>query len=485
MYKTSLIAAGAALLCSAGFAQNQIDPGKMYPITSTPKNAGVYDWGAKKWVGNDRAVSLRANSLSVYDNTCTWTGGGFFTSVESCEALYDEGQIPSDSNPTVAANGLTGVTNDNLINFFQIGYCTSVGGGVVDMQFGFFELLAGFCNGGITPTGAGQPAISGQATAYFDLSGAGLPGSSMVGAVACWLVGFGNFGFCMSSDGNGVWDNALASDLFTWTFEHNMAGAAAHGLIINGEPSTVPVHACTYNIACASDALYGNPCGSGYPADATNNTDGWFLNVDGDMGGDTLNTSTVCSTAGSNGAGAGSNCYWFGGWPGNPYGSFWMVLGSAGECAGCTGSLTNYCTAGLTSGGCTGSMTGTGVPSPRNLAPFTLAATGIDAQRQGIVFYGINGRSASVWGMAGMASSSFLCVKSPTQRTGAQNSGGTVGTCTGTLSVDFNGYIAANPTALGNPFSAGAVVNAQGWFRDPMSPNTTHLSDGLEFTMCP
>ena len=33
--------------------------------------------------------------------------------------------------------------------------------------------------------------------------------------------------------------------------------------------------------------------------------------------------------------------------------------------------------------------------------------------------------------------------------------------------------------------AAGDTVWAQAWFRDPPSPKTTHLSDGLEFVVCP
>jgi len=29
------------------------------------------------------------------------------------------------------------------------------------------------------------------------------------------------------------------------------------------------------------------------------------------------------------------------------------------------------------------------------------------------------------------------------------------------------------------------VVQAQAWYRDPPSPNTTHLSNALEFTLVP
>jgi hypothetical protein len=57
--------------------------------------------------------------------------------------------------------------------------------------------------------------------------------------------------------------------------------------------------------------------------------------------------------------------------------------------------------------------------------------------------------------------------------------------CDGAFTDDWLAFIAANPTALGAPFSAGQVVDAQAWYRDPPSAKTTNLSDGIEFTLVP
>lgn len=65
------------------------------------------------------------------------------------------------------------------------------------------------------------------------------------------------------------------------------------------------------------------------------------------------------------------------------------------------------------------------------------------------------------------------------------SSGGTVGTCNGTLTLDWNAYQAAHPNALGVPFSVGATISLQAWYRDPPSSNTTALSDALEALTCP
>ena len=150
----------------------------------------------------------------------------------------------------------------------------------------------------------------------------------------------------------------------------------------------------------------------------------------------------------------------------------------------CSGNVVNYCTAGTTSSGCNALITGSGTPSATAGSGFNLSVSNVEGQKQGILFYGINntGFTPSVWGVGG---TSYLCAKAPLQRTGVQNSGGTILNCNGTLSLDWNSYRAGHPTALGNPFTAGQAVYAQAWFRDPPSPKTTSLSNALSFVTCP
>jgi len=141
----------------------------------------------------------------------------------------------------------------------------------------------------------------------------------------------------------------------------------------------------------------------------------------------------------------------------------------------------SYCTSGVTTNGCTASMESTGIASATASSGFVLRAVDVEGAKQGLIFYSVSGRAASPWG----TSSSFLCIKAPTQRTPPQQSGGTHGACDGLLSVDWSAYVAANPGALGAPFSVGDQVQAQAWFRDPPSPKTTMLSDAIEFEVCP
>lgn len=146
------------------------------------------------------------------------------------------------------------------------------------------------------------------------------------------------------------------------------------------------------------------------------------------------------------------------------------------------GFLSTYCTAGTTVQGCVPQIAGIGVPSSAASNGFEIVADEVPTQRMGLIFYGL----ASIappqpWGLG---SPSYLCIYYPVLRTGAQNSGGSVGPCDGELRVDFNAFMTATPSALGSPFIAADVFYAQAWFRDPGAAKQTNLSDGLRFTLC-
>ncbi|MCC7012861.1 MAG: hypothetical protein IT454_09890 [Planctomycetes bacterium] len=143
-------------------------------------------------------------------------------------------------------------------------------------------------------------------------------------------------------------------------------------------------------------------------------------------------------------------------------------------------TATSYCTAGTSALGCAALISASGVPRASATSGFVLTTSGLDAQRLGLVFYGISGRLAQAWG----PTSSFLCVKPPTQRMPVQNSGGSVNTCSGTLTVDWSQFVAGS-SALGTPFQAGDIVHAQAWYRDPPSAKSTALSNALDFVVQP
>ena len=146
-------------------------------------------------------------------------------------------------------------------------------------------------------------------------------------------------------------------------------------------------------------------------------------------------------------------------------------------------SVLSYCTAGTTTNGCNATMGYTGIPSiALGAGGFFVNCATIEGQKTGLIFYSISGQNATSWGTG----TSFLCVKSPQQRTQSNNSNGTTNMCDGSLSLDFFQYVTVtNPSALGTPFSAGSQAWFQTWFRDPPAPKTTSLSDGLEVTFMP
>jgi hypothetical protein len=145
---------------------------------------------------------------------------------------------------------------------------------------------------------------------------------------------------------------------------------------------------------------------------------------------------------------------------------------------------TAYCTAGTSSNGCVPSISANANPSVSLASACNIAVSALEGQKTAIIFYGINqtGFTPHAWATG---SNSFLCVKSPIQRTGVLNSGGTTAVCNGSILFDWNAYQSAHPSALGNPFSAGQKVYAQCWYRDPPAPKTTNLSNGLEMTCVP
>lgn len=136
-----------------------------------------------------------------------------------------------------------------------------------------------------------------------------------------------------------------------------------------------------------------------------------------------------------------------------------------------------YCTGSLNSAGC-GSQMSTGGPlhpSASERSGFLLLGLNQVAQKQGLLFYGVNGRNSVPF------SSGFLCVAPPLRRTAIVNSGGTTG-CTGQLSTDFNAWVASGADPA---LTAGAKVNCQFWSRDPAAPSSTNVTNGVEFYLAP
>lgn len=141
-----------------------------------------------------------------------------------------------------------------------------------------------------------------------------------------------------------------------------------------------------------------------------------------------------------------------------------------------------YCTAGTSTNGCTPAISANVQPNTAHNSGCVITASGVEGQKLGIVFYGIDnaGFAPLPWGSG---STSFRCVKPPVKRVGApQDSGGVAGQCNGAFTIQWDAYQAANASALGNPWYFGDKVFVQAWFRDPLAPSTSNLSNALELT---
>jgi hypothetical protein len=137
---------------------------------------------------------------------------------------------------------------------------------------------------------------------------------------------------------------------------------------------------------------------------------------------------------------------------------------------------TVYCAAQTNSLGCLGRISGAdGWPSASHGSGFVIHAADLRNQKSGLLFYGVDGRSAVPFG------GGTMCIAPPRRRTALASTGGSAfgDDCTGTFAFDFNARIASG---LDPALVFGETVVAQFWSRDPGSfPSNTHLTDALEF----
>ena len=140
----------------------------------------------------------------------------------------------------------------------------------------------------------------------------------------------------------------------------------------------------------------------------------------------------------------------------------------------------SYCTAGTSASGCQAMLSSTGAASASAASGFSLVVSTVEGAKDGLFFFGASGRQANSWG----SGTSFQCVTPPVSRAALMIGSGTSGACDGSFSADLNARWTAKPGQ--NP-GAGALVQAQLWYRDPQntSNQTTSLSDAVEFAVGP
>jgi hypothetical protein len=142
----------------------------------------------------------------------------------------------------------------------------------------------------------------------------------------------------------------------------------------------------------------------------------------------------------------------------------------------CTGSISTYCTALVSSSGCVPAMGSSGTPNLSSPDGFQVRGVALEASQNGLMFFGTTGQASTPF------FGGTLCVNVPLHRMAVKNSGAGAA-CTGLISYTL-GEMLAQPTG-GPLLLAGVTVDCQVWFRDPPSAQTVGLTNGLELTVCP
>jgi hypothetical protein len=160
-----------------------------------------------------------------------------------------------------------------------------------------------------------------------------------------------------------------------------------------------------------------------------------------------------------------------------------VPVGWALENVGANVPSVNYCTAGTSTSGCQALLSATGTASASAPSGFVLSTANIEGSKDGLFFFGINGRQANTWGNG----TSFRCIVPPTKRMPLMAGVGSPGACDGSFSLDANAqWCPTCPKPNHNP-GVGTVGQVQLWYRDPLntSNQTTSFSDAVEFTTVP
>ncbi len=142
-----------------------------------------------------------------------------------------------------------------------------------------------------------------------------------------------------------------------------------------------------------------------------------------------------------------------------------------------------YCTSGTSANGCQAGLSGMGAASATASSGFDLTASTVEGDKDGLFFFAVNGRQANQWGNG----TSYQCVLPPVKRGGLLAGSGTPGLCDGSFSQDLNALWCPSCSKPAKNPGAGSVVQAQLWYRDPLSTSnrTTSLSDAIEFLVAP
>ena len=328
MLRTPLLAASFLALGTGAFAQSNA---QLLPVPGV-KHAGTYHYADGQWA---RGADAKIAYAVIFDNTCT---GRYYTVTEQIRVL-DDGRVPSTSSPQIdqtalgtggyAATSFPGTADSYQVNYFEIGYCTSVVGPTHDVSFWD-------CYVSCLDVTAVTPIVT------YSISG--LPGAAAAGSLACWSVGLdllnATASFTLQGDCDGMWDGTASLDNFgySWT-QVDIDPSVNSGPLITGDPDGLN-----------SEGIGGTGCAVGA------NTVFWAgsmvpgVNTEGSGLGDV--DSFGFDNALGGGAYTFNGCYWFGGYGGtalNPFTGHYMEL-QGDAAAAPTEPGTAYCFGHLGSG---------------------------------------------------------------------------------------------------------------------------------------
>jgi hypothetical protein len=140
------------------------------------------------------------------------------------------------------------------------------------------------------------------------------------------------------------------------------------------------------------------------------------------------------------------------------------------------GSGLAYCITNPSFAGCSAQMNGSGLPSLSVPSGYSLTATQLDANQNGILFFGVTGGAQTPF------SNALLCVNPPLYRLDVQNSGGGSG-CSGSFGYTLLDLV--NHPVGGPLIQVNQQIRVQAWYRDPSSAPATGVSNAWKFAASP
>ena len=209
-------------------------------IPAEPLFGGTYCLATGEWTRGPAATSLAAaGSDIVYNNTLS---SGYFAALPMPRVVTAPGRIPTSTSPSIVWDPLAvppgsrpgsaaGCATNYLVDGFQIGYCSESAGATTSMTLAFYEAWPSLCSAAPAGPVQGGP---------FALTG--LPGSTVAGLAACWVIQIdlagSSLAFAMKGDGDGVYSQN-SDDAFAWSisFPSAISATTEAGPMIAGCPS--------------------------------------------------------------------------------------------------------------------------------------------------------------------------------------------------------------------------------------------------------